>query len=156
MCLIKRHAMSAHEGTKTWLHSFLRSILDGSMWLSFTPRPLYPREKSPLTCWIGGLAGLRASLDVLKDRIISFSCRESKYYSACSLNTTRTELYSYMCMCMGPSTVPEIRDRSWFDFWKQQQILLFSETSRLALGPTQPPIQCLPCTIYPGVKQAKA
>jgi hypothetical protein len=31
--------------------------------VSFTPRPLYPRESVPDTHWIGGWVGPRAGLD---------------------------------------------------------------------------------------------
>jgi hypothetical protein len=38
--------------------------------VSFTPRPLYPQEKSPDTYWIGGWVGPRAVLDaVVKKKI---------------------------------------------------------------------------------------
>jgi hypothetical protein len=32
----------------------------------------------------------------------------------------------------------------WFDLWQGQEIFLFSKISRLALGPTQLPIQYIP------------
>jgi hypothetical protein len=35
---------------------------------NFTPRPLYPRGKSPGTHWIGGWVDLRAGLDDLEKR----------------------------------------------------------------------------------------
>jgi hypothetical protein len=38
----------------------------GTWWrwvVSFTPQPLYPREKAPSTHWIGGWVGPRAGLD---------------------------------------------------------------------------------------------
>jgi hypothetical protein len=43
----------------------------------------------------------------------------------------------------------------WFRFRQGQQYFLFSKTSRLALGPTQPPIQWVPGVIYPRVKQQR-
>jgi hypothetical protein len=38
----------------------------GTSWrrvVTFTPRPLYPREKAPGTHWIGGMVDPRAGLD---------------------------------------------------------------------------------------------
>jgi hypothetical protein len=46
--------------------------------VNFTPRPLYPQEKSPGTHWIGGLVGSRAGLDAVSKREIPSSHRESK------------------------------------------------------------------------------
>jgi hypothetical protein len=42
-------------------------------------------------------------------------------------------------------------DGSWFHSWHRQQIFLF-KASRLALGPTQPPIQWVLGTFSPGIK----
>jgi hypothetical protein len=36
--------------------------------VNFTPRPLYPRGKSPGTHWIGGWVDLRAGLDDVENR----------------------------------------------------------------------------------------
>jgi hypothetical protein len=36
--------------------------------VSFTPRPLYPRERAPGTHWIGGWVGPRAGLDDMEKR----------------------------------------------------------------------------------------
>jgi hypothetical protein len=36
--------------------------------VSFTPRPLYPADKSPCTHWIGGWLGPRAGLDDVENR----------------------------------------------------------------------------------------
>jgi hypothetical protein len=57
-------------------------ILDlGTRWrwvVSFTPRPLYPRERAPSTHWIGGWVGPRAGLDAEVKRKIPSPCLESK------------------------------------------------------------------------------
>jgi hypothetical protein len=34
--------------------------------------------------------------------------------------------------------------RSGFEFWQAQNFFISSESSRPALGPTQPPVQCVP------------
>jgi hypothetical protein len=47
--------------------------------VSFTPRPLYPREKAPGTHWIGGWMGSRAVLDAVMKRKIPSPRRESKH-----------------------------------------------------------------------------
>jgi hypothetical protein len=44
-------------------------------------------------------------------------------------------------------------DESEINFWWRQEIFLFSIAFRLALGPTQSPIQWLPGSISPLVKQ---
>jgi hypothetical protein len=44
---------------------------------SFTPRPLYRRERAPGTDWIGGWVGLRAVLDAVKKRKTCCPCQES-------------------------------------------------------------------------------
>jgi hypothetical protein len=51
----------------------------GTRWrwvVSFTPRPLYPRERAPGTDWIGGWVGPRAVLDAVVKRKIPSSLRE--------------------------------------------------------------------------------
>jgi hypothetical protein len=40
-----------------------------------------------------------------------------------------------------------------FESWQGLGIFLFNTTSRPALGPTQPPIQCVPGALSLGVKQ---
>jgi hypothetical protein len=46
--------------------------------VSFTPRPLYPQEKTLGIHWIGGSVGPRAVLDAVVKRNISSPHRESK------------------------------------------------------------------------------
>jgi hypothetical protein len=45
--------------------------------VSFTPRLLYPRGKSPDIHWIGDWAGSRAGMNIVERRKISSPCRES-------------------------------------------------------------------------------
>jgi hypothetical protein len=53
-------------------------ILDfGTRVVSFTPRPLYPKENAPGTHWIGGWVGPRAILDTVVKRNIPSPRRES-------------------------------------------------------------------------------
>jgi hypothetical protein len=40
--LTKHHAMQVHSGVKVYLHTFLTSALNGSEWLSFTPKEITP------------------------------------------------------------------------------------------------------------------
>jgi hypothetical protein len=52
----------------------------GTRWrwvVSFTPRPLYLRERGPGTHWIGGWVGPRAILDAVVKRKIPTPRRES-------------------------------------------------------------------------------
>jgi hypothetical protein len=44
--------------------------------VSFTPRPLYLRERAPDTHWIGGWVGPRAGLDMVSKRKIPSPRRE--------------------------------------------------------------------------------
>jgi hypothetical protein len=46
-----------------------------------------------------------------------------------------------------PGYVSRHSDRLWFDCHKGQDIFLYSRASRMALGPTQPPIQWVPGTL---------
>jgi len=45
--------------------------------VSFTPRPLYPREKAPAIHWIGCCVGPRACMDAVVKRNIPSLRRES-------------------------------------------------------------------------------
>jgi hypothetical protein len=78
LCLTKHHAM------KTYWRSggIAPRILDlGTRWrwvVSFTPRPLYPRERAPGAHWIGGWVGPKAVLDAEVKRKIPSPRRESK------------------------------------------------------------------------------
>jgi hypothetical protein len=61
--------------------------------VSFTHRPLYPRETAPSTHWIGGWVGPRAGLDAVVKRKIPSPCGEwNPGRSARSLVTILTEL----------------------------------------------------------------
>jgi hypothetical protein len=62
-----------------WRHNHVFFDL-GARWkwmVSFTPRPLYPRERAPGTHWIGGWVDLRAGLDTVWKRKIPSPRRES-------------------------------------------------------------------------------
>jgi hypothetical protein len=51
--------------------------------VGFMSNPLYLQGKSPpYTCWIGGWAGPRASLNNVEKRKISYSCHISNPYSS--------------------------------------------------------------------------
>jgi hypothetical protein len=69
-------ALTKHRTMKAYMGSWgiLPRILDhgiGWRWVvSFTSRPIYPRERAPGTHWIGGWVGSRAGLDaVMKSEI---------------------------------------------------------------------------------------
>jgi hypothetical protein len=133
-----------------WPDSFWSCTLDGCMWQASHTGHLTPKKRALLsTEEANGQVPVR--FYVLMDRVVSLSCRESNSDPARSLITIRTELYMYM----GASTVSGMCDGSWPDSWQGQEIPLFSETSRLALGPS-PSIQRVPTTIYRGVKQSAA
>jgi hypothetical protein len=66
-----------YGGVEVQLHAFFEL---GTRWrwvVSFTPRPLYPQEKSLWYHWIGGWVGLRAVLDEVVKRKIHSPRRES-------------------------------------------------------------------------------
>jgi hypothetical protein len=44
---------------------------------------------------------------------------------------------------------------SCFDSRKGKEIYLFSKSSRVALGSTQPPVQWIPAPLFPGAQQRK-
>jgi hypothetical protein len=67
----------------------------GSRWrwvVKFTPLPLYLLGKNPSTQWIGGWMGRRAFLDILENRNISCTFRDSNLGSL-SLLTITTRLF---------------------------------------------------------------
>jgi hypothetical protein len=77
LCLTKRHAMKTYWGSG----GIAPHILDlGIRWrwvVSFTPRPLYPKERAPGAHWIGGWVGPRAVLNAVVKRKIPSPRRES-------------------------------------------------------------------------------
>jgi hypothetical protein len=50
-----------------YLHELFTSAVYGSV-VSFTPWPLYPRERAVVTHWIGGWVGSRAVLDTGEEK----------------------------------------------------------------------------------------
>jgi hypothetical protein len=46
------------------------------------PSAALPRERAPGTQWIGGWVGLRAGLDALEKRKMSYPCQESNLNSS--------------------------------------------------------------------------
>jgi hypothetical protein len=58
------------------LHSFLTSVLDGEVTVTF--RPLYPEKKILGTHRMRLRVGSSADLELLKDKKIPCSCRDSK------------------------------------------------------------------------------
>jgi hypothetical protein len=78
--LTEHHAMKVYwENGGISPHIYL-----GTRWwvLSFTPRPLYHRERAAGTNWIGGWVGPRASLDTAVKRKISSPRRDSNTRSS--------------------------------------------------------------------------
>jgi hypothetical protein len=67
--LTEHHAMKAYWGSG--------GIARWRRVVSFTPRPLYPRERTPGTHWIGGWVGPRAVLNAVVKRKIPSPRRES-------------------------------------------------------------------------------
>jgi hypothetical protein len=70
LCLTKHHALKTYWGNRC----IVLRILDlGTRWrsvVSFTPRPLYPREGAHGTHWIGGWVGPTAILNAVVKRKI--------------------------------------------------------------------------------------
>jgi hypothetical protein len=64
-----------------WKYSSILSLilaLDGGEWLVSRRCVFTPKEKAPITHWIGGWVGARAVLDAVVKREIPSPCRESK------------------------------------------------------------------------------
>jgi hypothetical protein len=100
------------------------------------PRPCF----TPSTHWTGGSVGPRAGLDTETRRKILCLCRRSKPNCPARSQT----LY---CLSW---TIGQSR----FDL-RQGQIFLLAPAFRLALGPTQHPIQWVPGVLSPGVKRGR-
>jgi hypothetical protein len=70
LCSAKHHTMKTYCGSED---TAPRNLHLGTSWrvmVSFTNRPLYPRERDPGTHWIGGCIGPRAGLDAVVKRKI--------------------------------------------------------------------------------------
>jgi hypothetical protein len=71
---------------------FLKSALDGVSGQRHAPAALYPRERTPVTHWIGGWVGLRPGLDTdAREKILCF-CWESNSGRSVCIQTLLTEL----------------------------------------------------------------
>jgi hypothetical protein len=57
--------MKAYWGVEVQLHAFLTSALDGGELLASRPGRFTPRERTPLTHFIGGWVDPRAGLNVV-------------------------------------------------------------------------------------------
>jgi hypothetical protein len=65
--------MKSYGEVEVWLHALLISALIGVGVVSFTPRPVYSRGRTPGTYWIGGWVDPRDGLDVMAKRKIPAS-----------------------------------------------------------------------------------
>jgi hypothetical protein len=74
--LTKHHAMKAYLGVEVYLHAFLISALDGNNRSASRTGRFIPRERAPVTHWIGGWVGPRAGLDAVVKRKITSLFRE--------------------------------------------------------------------------------
>jgi hypothetical protein len=80
--------LTQHQAMKAYWESggIAPCILDiGTSWrwlVSFTPRPLYPRERAPYTHWTRGWVGPRAGLDTVVKRKINSPYRDSNSQSS--------------------------------------------------------------------------
>jgi hypothetical protein len=71
--------MKRIEGVEVWLQAFLTSVLDGGEWSVSHPGRFTPRERAPVTHWIGGCVGPRVGLDVVVRGKIPSPCRDSNH-----------------------------------------------------------------------------
>jgi hypothetical protein len=77
LCWTKQHAMKTYWGSGGIAPRMLDLGTRRRWVVSFTPRPLYPRERAPRTHWIGGWVGPRAVLETVIKRKIPSPRRES-------------------------------------------------------------------------------
>jgi len=61
---------------EVYIYAFLTLALDGIEWWASRPGRFTPRERAPVTRWIGGWVGPRAVLDAVK-RKNPRPCRQS-------------------------------------------------------------------------------
>jgi hypothetical protein len=61
-------------------HSFLTLVLDGGEWSVSYPYQFTPGEAAPSTHCIGGWMGLRAGIDIMEKRKISYPYQELNSY----------------------------------------------------------------------------
>jgi hypothetical protein len=66
--LTEHHAMKLYWGVEELLHSFFDLGIRWRQVVSFTPRPIYPQEKSPWYPFDRRWVGLRAVLDAVVKR----------------------------------------------------------------------------------------
>jgi hypothetical protein len=80
--LTKLHAMKTYWGSGGIALRILDLATRWRWMVSFTPRPLYPRERAPGTHWIRGWVGLRAGLNAMVCRKIPSPCPDSNPQSS--------------------------------------------------------------------------
>jgi hypothetical protein len=80
LCLTKHHAMKTYWGSGRIAPCSLNLVTRLRLVVSFTPRPLYPRERSSDTHCIGGWMGPRAGLDRVARRKISNRAGNTREY----------------------------------------------------------------------------
>jgi len=77
---MKHQHMNTHWLAEASFHTFLTSEHDGNKWLLHATTAL-PPQKQPRNHRLGGWARPTASLDILENKEMSYTCRESKSVS---------------------------------------------------------------------------
>jgi hypothetical protein len=65
LCFIKHHAMGTYGRGGGIASLFLSLALDRGEWSASCPGCFTPRERAPITLWIGGWVGHKVSLDAV-------------------------------------------------------------------------------------------
>jgi hypothetical protein len=82
LCLTKHHAMQAYLGSGVTAPRIFDLGTRGGEWSASRPGRFNPREKAPVTHWIGGWVGLRTGLDAVVRRKIPNPYRDSNSWSS--------------------------------------------------------------------------
>jgi hypothetical protein len=135
------------------------TALDAGEWSDSRPARFTPRERAPVTYWIGSWTGPRAGLDAVVKRKIPRPRREP--------NTINNALRYCPHISSNDTEIGAVIAQSvlrWATSWtigilrsysrRGLRNFLFTTASRTALRPTQPPTQGVTGALSPGVKRA--
>jgi hypothetical protein len=136
-CDVVRNPMKAYGGMDVHIRVFFTSALLGGKCSTSRPGRFTSGERAPGTHWIGGWVDLRAGLDDV-EKILAPTETPNRSRDNLVGIVTSYGLDDRGGLSSGPGGVKNF---------------LLSRSSRPALRCTQPPIQWVPGTLFPGVKR---